>query len=79
MHFSSISRTQIDQTKTKVKLENMAMILVSISVHIDSKQVVPWTILPVTDSGDSVEQLCKRVFTGEMEEIRGLEGNIQLA
>ena len=54
----------------------MAAILVSLSVHIDSKQVVPWTILPVTDSGDSVEELCKRVtvFTGEMEGIRGLEG-----
>ena len=52
----------------------MAAILVSLSVHIDSKQVVPWTILPVTDSDDSVEQLCKRVFTGEMEGIRGLEG-----
>jgi hypothetical protein len=42
----------IDQTKTKVKLENMAAILVSLSV----------------------EQLCKRVFTREMEEIRGMEG-----
>jgi hypothetical protein len=52
MYFSSVSRTQIDQTKTKIKLENMAAILVSFSV----------------------EQLCKRVFTREMEEIRGMEG-----
>lgn len=52
MYFSSVSRTQIDQTKTKVKLENMAAILVSLSV----------------------EQLCKRVFTREMEEIQGMEG-----
>jgi hypothetical protein len=33
MYFSSVSRTQIDQTKTKVKLENMAAILVSLSVE----------------------------------------------
>jgi hypothetical protein len=39
-------------------------VLISFNVQLSSKQIVPWTILPV-DRTMTVAELCKSIFVGD--------------
>jgi hypothetical protein len=45
-------------------------VLVSFNVQLRSKQIFPWTILPV-DRTMTVAELCKSIFLGDFTNIRG--------
>jgi hypothetical protein len=41
-------------------------VLVSFNVQLCSKQIVPWTILPI-DRTMTVAELCKSIFVGDLQ------------
>lgn len=53
-----------------VNINNMATdtVLVSIEIILNSKQIIPWTIIPV-ESSLTVDELCKKLFSGKFKEI----------
>ena len=44
-------------------------VLVSFNVQLCSKQIVPWTILPI-DRTMTVAELCKSIFVGDFTDIK---------
>ena len=49
-------------------------VLVSFNVQLRSKQIVPWTILPV-DRTMTVAELCKSIFVGDFTDIKEVGEN----
>jgi hypothetical protein len=49
-------------------------VLVSFNVQLRSKQIVPWTILPV-DRTMTVADLCKSIFVGDFTDIKEVGEN----
>ena len=49
-------------------------VLVSFNVQLRSKQLVPWTFLPV-DKTMTVAELCKSIFVGDFTDINEVAEN----
>ena len=49
-------------------------VLVSFNVQLRSKQIVPWTFLPV-DRTMTVAELCKSIFVGDFTDIKEVGEN----
>ena len=49
-------------------------VLISFNVQLLSKQIVPWTILPV-DRTMTVAELCKSIFVGDYTDIKEVGEN----